>query len=551
MIYVPKLWTTLQTYTKQQFFADFFAGIVVGIVALPLAIAFAIASGVTPEKGLYTAIIAGFLISLLGGSRVQIGGPTGAFVVIVVGIIAKYGYDGLVLATIMAGFILIFMGLAKIGALIKYIPYPVITGFTSGIALIIFSSQVNDFFGLELKSIPTDFIDKWLVYFKGFSAIHPSAIFIGLLTLSIIILCSRISRRIPGSFFALIIATAVAHFMGFHIATIQSRFGSLPLSLPSMSIPYADWHLIKKLISPAITIAFLAAIESLLSAVVADGMIGGRHRSNMELIAQGIANIFSVIFSGIPATGAIARTATNIRNGGRTPVAGIVHAFVLILIMVFFWNWVGLIPMSCLAGILIYVAYTMSERRAFLSILRGPKMDAWVLALTFVITVLVDLTVAIEVGMIMASFLFMKQMAEATHIKVIQDDLDDADSNDELDDGHAVVVPVGVQVFEINGPLFFGMVDKFYNSIDLGAKSAKVIILRMRNVPYMDAGGLHALDVAHGRCKRRKINFLISEIHDQPLEVLSHSGLIDDIKKSNVFSDFESAVAAAKVKLAV
>ncbi len=544
MIYIPKLWTTLKTYNRRQFFADVMAGVVVGIVALPLAIAFAIASGVTPEKGLYTAIVAGFLVSLLGGSRVQIGGPTGAFVVIVVGIIGKYGYDGLVIATMMAGFILIFMGLAKIGALIKFIPYPVVTGFTSGIGLIIFSSQVSDFFGLNLKNVPTDFVDKWVLYFRGLPSIHVSSLMIGMLTLLTIFSCTRISRRIPGAFVALVLTTAVAHLFGLPVETIQSRFGDLPLSLPHASLPFADWALIRVLIGPAITIAFLAAVESLLSAVVADGMIGGRHRSNMELIAQGIANIFSVIFSGIPATGAIARTATNIRNGGRTPIAGIVHALVLILIMLFFWNWVGLIPMACLAGILIYVAYTMSEHRAFMSILRGPRMDATVLLITFSLTVLIDLTVAIEIGMILAAFMFMKQMAEATDIKMIKDEINDTEEG--VDIPETVNLPRGVQVFEINGPFFFGMVDKFYNTIDLGAKSAKVVVLRMRNVPYMDAGGLHALDVAFSRCRRKKIAFLISEIQHQPLEALVHSDLFRKITRSHIHSSFEHALAAAK-----
>ncbi len=544
VIFIPKLWTTLKTYNRRQFYADLMAGIVVGIVALPLAIAFAIASGVTPEKGLYTAIIAGFLISLLGGSRVQIGGPTGAFVVIVVGIIGKYGYDGLVIATIMAGFILIFMGLAKIGALIKFIPYPVVTGFTSGIGLIIFSSQVSDFFGLNLKNVPVDFVDKWVLYFRGLPSIHVSSLALGVLTLLIIFICTRISRRIPGAFVALVISTIVAHVLGLDVSTIQSRFGDLPLSMPHVALPYADWALIRVLIGPAMTIAFLAAVESLLSAVVADGMIGGRHRSNMELIAQGVANILSVIFSGIPATGAIARTATNIRNGGRTPIAGIIHAVVLVLIMLFFWDWVGLIPMASLAGILIYVAYTMSEHRAFLSIIRGPRMDAVVLLITFSLTVLVDLTVAIEIGMILAAFMFMKQMAEATDIKTIKDEIND--SEDGVDTSETVNLPRGVQVFEINGPFFFGMVDKFYNTIDLGAKSAKVVILRMRNVPYMDAGGLHALDVAYGRCKRKKIAFFISEIQHQPLEVLVHSDLFKKITRRHVHVSFDKALSAAK-----
>src|SRR5204862_3228534 len=428
------------------------AGVVVGIVALPLALAFAIASGVPPERGLYTAIIAGFLISALGGSRVQIGGPTGAFVVIVYGIVAKYGYEGLVVCTIIAGVLLIAMGLARMGALIKFIPYPVITGFTSGIAVIIFSGQVKDFLGLHIGTVPADFVEKWMTYAGHFDSIDWTTAGVAIGSLVVLLAWPRVSRIVPAPFVAMVLATIVVQFFHLNVATIGSRFGAVPSALPHPQSPAIPWDHIRDLISPSVTVALLAAIESLLSADVADGMIGGRHRSNMELVAQGIANIASALFGGIPATGAIARTATNVKNGARTPVAGIVHSLTLLLITIFFGRWAALIPLSCLAAILVVVSYHMSEWRTFRSELTAPKSDVVVLLATFILTVIVDLTVAIEVGMVLAAFLFMRRMAEVTNISIVTRELADADGEEEADP-NAVrdrSVPNGVEVFEIN-----------------------------------------------------------------------------------------------------
>ena len=541
-MFVPKLFTTLQDYSKRQFLSDITAGTIVGIVALPLAIAFAIASGVSPEKGLYTAIIAGFFISFLGGSRVQIGGPTGAFVIIVYGIIEKYGLNGLTIATIMAGVILILMGFAKLGGLIKYIPYPIITGFTAGIAVIIFSSQIKDFFGLQMGAIPGEFVGKWESYFQNFDTINFYALGVGLSSLLIIVVWPRFHQKIPGSLVALIVSTLLVNFFDVPIETIQSRFGDIPDSFPLPGVPQLSWSLISGLVVPATTIAFLAAIESLLSAVVADGMIGGRHRSNMELIAQGTANLFSPIFGGIPATGAIARTVTNIKNGGRTPIAGIVHALVLLLIMLLFGKWAGLIPLASLAAILIYVAYHMSERDAFIAVMKGPRSDVLVLWTTFLLTVLIDLTVAIEIGMILAAFLFMKQMADVTNIHILKSDLEDPE---ELPDPNAVqkrLIPKGIEVFEINGPFFFGSVDKFHDTINFGSQAPKVLILRMRFVPYMDAGGLHALDEVRSRCQKNRIFLLISDIHTQPLIAAEQSGFMKKLGEDHFFGNLDDSL---------
>jgi SulP family sulfate permease len=408
----PKLFDTLKNYNKQQFIADLVAGAIVGIVALPLAIAFAIASGVSPEKGLYTAIIAGFIISFLGGSRVQIGGPTGAFIVIVYGIVQQYGINGLIIATFIAGVILVFLGLARLGSIIKFIPHPLIVGFTSGIAVIIFSSQLKDFFDLKMGPVPADFIDKWLSYGQHFMSVNWYALVIGLLTVLIIIYFPKITRRIPGSLVALVLATLAVKLFHIPVDTIGSRFGKIPSSFPSPVFPHLNWIILKNLIRPAFTIAILGGIESLLSATVADGMIGGNHRSNMELVAQGAANIGSAIFGGIPATGAIARTATNVKSGGRTPVAGIVHAITLLIIMFIAGSWASLIPMSCLAGILVVVAYNMSEYQTFIHIAKGGRSDATVLVTTFLLTVFVDLTFALEAGMVMAVFFFMRKMIQ-------------------------------------------------------------------------------------------------------------------------------------------
>ncbi|HQJ46799.1 MAG TPA: SulP family inorganic anion transporter, partial [Ignavibacteriaceae bacterium] len=474
----PKLFTTIKDYSSKQFIMDLSAGTIVGIVALPLAIAFGIASGVTPEKGLITAIIAGFIISFLGGSRVQIGGPTGAFIVIVYGIVHQYGVNGLIIATLMAGVILVIMGFARFGSIIKFIPYPVIVGFTSGIALLIFSTQIKDFFGLQIDQIPSEFFDKWVGYFFGFSTINFYAFGIASLTLATILLFPKITHKIPGSIVALIVTTAIAYFFNLPVETIGSKFGELPSALPQPVFPQIDFAAIRELIQPATTIAILAAIESLLSAVVADGMIGGKHRSNMELIAQGVANIITPLFGGIPATGAIARTATNIKNGGRTPIAGIVHSLVLLLITLFFGHLARLIPLATLAAILVTVAYNMSEWRSFIAIFKSPKSDLIVLLTTFGLTVVFDLTIAIQVGMILAVILFMRSMALVTNVGIITRELKD---DDELFDANAIAskkVPKNVEVFEINGPFFFGAVSKFRDAIRIIETPPKVLIIR-------------------------------------------------------------------------
>src|SRR5690242_14888455 len=457
-ILIPKLVTELPTYDRSQFQRDVMAGIVVGIVALPLCIAFAIASGVTPDRGLWTGIVAGFLISALGGSKVQIGGPTGAFVVIVYGIVQKYGVDGLTVATLMAGVLLVIMGLARLGTIIKFIPHPVITGFTSGIAVIIFSSQVKDLLGLRMGAVPADFLAKWGEFIKHAGSFSPAAAGTAALTLAIIVLWPKVNRRIPGSFVALIAVTLPASLLHLPVETIGTRFGGLS-AVPHPQIPHLTFTEITGLAAPASTIAALAAIESLLSAVVADGMIGGHHRSNMELVAQGVANIASPLFGGIPATGAIARTATNIKNGGRTPIAGMTHAMTLLLVTLFFGRWAGLIPMATLAAILVVVAYHMSEWRTFAAELRSPKSDVAVLLTTFSLTVLVDLTVAIAVGMVLAAFLFIRRMASVTNVSAVTSELEDDVDDDSYAASGSVSqrrIPDGVEIYEINGPFFFG-----------------------------------------------------------------------------------------------
>jgi SulP family sulfate permease len=545
---VPKLATTLKSYSRAQFTADLSAGVIVGIVALPLAIAFGIASGVTPDRGLYTAIIAGFLISALGGSRVQIGGPTGAFVVIVYGIVQKFGVDGLIVATIMAGVFLVILGAVKLGSVIKFIPHPVIIGFTSGIAVIIFSSQVKDFLGLRMGSVPADFLEKWAAFATHFESVNVYAVVVAAFALAIIVAWPRINRRIPGPFVALVLATVVVQVFHLPVETIGSRFGGISASLPHLTLPHPTAAQIRLLVGPAFTIALLGAVESLLSAVVADGMIGGRHRSNMELVAQGIANIVTPLFGGIPATGAIARTATNVKNGGRTPVAGIIHAVTLLLITLFFGRWAALIPMAGLAAILVVVAYHMSEWRAFRAELTAPKSDVIVLVITFALTVLVDLSVAIEAGMVMAAFLFMRRMAEVTNVTAITRELED-DADTYATDPNGVrhrVVPNGVEVYEVNGPFFFGAAETFKDTLGQIARKPKVLIIRLRNVPAIDSTGLHALkDVVH-RTRHDGTLVLLSDVHTQPLVALGRSAVLDEIGEDNLFGNLDDALDRAR-----
>jgi SulP family sulfate permease len=552
-VLVPKLVTTLKTYDRSQLTADVIAGVIVGIVALPLSIAFAVASGVTPERGLWTAIVAGFLISALGGSRVQIGGPTGAFVVIVYGIVQQHGVDGLMLATLMAGVILIGLGLSGLGSAIKFIPHPVVTGFTSGIALIIFSSQVKDLFGLEMGEVPAEFFEKWRAFGAAAGTIDPVTVGVAALTLAVILAWPRLRTPVPGPFVALLVTSVLVALTDLPVETIGDRFGAIASSVPTPRLPEFDLATMGVLMGPALTIALLAAIESLLSAVVADGMIGGRHRSNMELVAQGVANLASPIFGGIPATGAIARTATNVKNGGRTPVAGIVHALTLLLITLFFGRWASEIPFAALAAILVVVAYHMSEWRAFKAEFTAPKSDLLVMLVTFALTVIVDLTVAIEVGMVLAAFLFMRRMAEVTNVQMVTRELIDQAGPDEPDPNATArrTIPEGVAIFEINGPFFFGAAKTFTDQVERVIGRPKVLILRMRNVPAIDSTGLHALRDVVRRARHAGSLVLLADVHAQPLFALVRSDLIDEIGQDVMFANLDDALNSARVHLGV
>jgi SulP family sulfate permease len=541
----PKLFTVLKEgYSKKSFLTDLNAGIIVGIVSLPLAIAFAIASGVKPEQGLYTAIIAGIIVAVLGGSRVQIAGPTGAFIVIVYGIVQKYGIDGLAAATLISGVILIFLGVARLGTLLKFIPYPLTVGFTSGIALIIFTSQIKDFLGLQINELPADFMSKWYVYFHNFSNVSFEAIAVSVFSLLIIVFWPRVSRKIPGPLAAIIASTLIVQIFNIKVDTIFSKFGAVPSSLPSPRLPSLSWDTITGVFSPAITLALLGSIESLLSAVVSDGMIRSRHRSNMELVAQGIANIFSPIFGGIPATGAIARTATNVKNGGRTPIAGIVQGIVLFLIMIFFGKWAALIPIPTLSAILVVVAYNMSEWRTFKKLLKSPRSDIIVLLLTFFLTVVVDLTVAIEVGVVLSAMFFMKRMAEVSQVNAITKDIKDDYEGKEESNETSLKMPDSVEIFEVYGSLFFGAVEQFTESMRVIEKKPKYLILETHNLLSIDASGIRALEDLYQQLKKQKTRFLISGLHKQPLFAIVQAELIDKIGEDNLFGSIEEALNA-------
>lgn len=546
----PKLFDTIRHYSLQQFRKDILAGVIVGIVALPLAIAFAIASGVSPEKGLYTAVIGGFIISALGGSRVQIGGPTGAFIVIVYGIVQLYGIDGLIIATFMAGIMLIIMGFARLGSVIKFIPHPLIIGFTSGIALIIFSSQVKDFFGLKMGVIPADFVAKWKSFIQYSQTINIYSLLIAVVTVAMISFWPKISRKIPGSLVAILVTTAIMQWFHLPVETIGSKFGNIPSSLPMPVIPHLDLITIKKLIQPAFTIALLGGIESLLSAVVSDGMIGGNHKSNMELVAQGTANIFSSIFGGIPATGAIARTATNVKNGGRTPIAGIVHSITLLLIMLVIGKWAALIPLATLSGILIVVSYNMSEWKSFVSVLKGSGTDAAVMLTTFLLTVLVDLTVAIEVGMVLAAFLFMRNMIKFSNVSVLTKEMEDNEEEKDLEAIENYSIPADVEVYEITGPLFFGAAYKFRDAMKFIEKRPKILIIRMRKVPIIDATGLKTIKEVFKESKHNGTKMILSEVESlQVIDELKSSRLLFAIGKANVTATFNEAIERSKAIL--
>jgi SulP family sulfate permease len=547
--WLPKTFTILRGYTGAQLFTDLQAGVIVGIVAIPLAIAFAIASGVPPERGLVTAVIAGFLISLFGGSRVQIGGPTGAFVVIVYGIVAKHGLDGLTICTVLAGLLLVAMGLARFGGAIKFIPYPVVTGFTSGIAVIIFSSQVKDLLGLEMGAVPGPFVAKWQALAGAVPTASPSAVGVSLASLVILVAWPKVSRKVPAPIVAILAASAAVAAFQIPVETIGSRFGEIHAAIPAPKLPDITLERVRELFSPAVTVALLAAIESLLSAVVADGMIGSRHKSNVELVGQGIANIASGLFGGMPATGAIARTATNVKNGGRTPVAGMAHAVTVLLVLVFLGQWARYIPMATLAAILAVVAYHMSEWRAFAHLFKTPKSDVAVLLTTFFLTVLIDLTVAVQVGVVLAAFLFIKRMADVTNVGAVTQELTDAPDGTMTADADGVArrrIPAGIEIYEVNGPFFFGAADKIKDVLHFVARKPKVFILRMRNVPVMDASGIRVLDDLFQSFEHQGIRFLIAGIHAQPLVALDRAGKLDDYGRENFVATLDEALEAAR-----
>ncbi|MEO8433071.1 MAG: SulP family inorganic anion transporter [Acidobacteriota bacterium] len=545
----PKSVVALRGYTLRQFLADLQAGVIVGIVAIPLALAFAIASGVAPEKGLVTAVVAGFLISLLGGSRVQIGGPTGAFVVIVYGIVEKYGVDGLILCTVMAGVLLIGLGVARFGGAIKFIPFPVVTGFTSGIAIIIFSSQMKDLLGLEMTSVPAPFLAKWHALGAHAGTFSPAAMAVSAGSLAILVLWPRVSRRIPAPIVAIVAVTVAVALLHVPVETLGSKFGEIHASLPVPSFPSFSLERVRELFPPALTVALLAAIESLLSAVVADGMIGARHKSNVELVAQGVANIASGLFGGIPATGAIARTATNVKNGGRTPVAGMVHSVTVMLVLLFLGRWARYIPLATLAAILVVVAYHMSEWRAFRSLIRAPRGDVAVLLTTFLLTVVVDLTVAVQVGVVLAAFLFIRRMADVTNVGMITSELVDAPDGTMSSDAGGIsrrAVPAGVEVYEVNGPFFFGAADKIRDVLGVVTRKPAVFILRMRNVPAIDASGIRVLDDLHRSLGHRGIRFLVAGIHPQVLAALERTGSLERFGRENIVADIDEALSRAR-----
>ncbi len=548
----PKLLSCMKNYDKSTFMADLMAGIIVGIVALPLAIAFGIASGVSPEKGIITAIIAGFIIACLGGSKVQIGGPTGAFIVIVYGVIQQYGETGLIIATIMAGVMLILLGIFKLGAVIKFIPYPIIVGFTSGIAVTIFTTQIADLFGLDFAGdkVPGDFIGKWIVYINHFDTINWWNTAVSILSIVIIAITPKFSKKIPGSLIAIVFVTLGVYLLKQYggvdcIDTIGDRF-TIKSELPDAEMPVIDWNAIRNLFPVALTIAILGAIESLLSAAVADGVIGDRHDSNTELIAQGAANIVAPLFGGIPATGAIARTMTNINNGGKTPVAGVIHAVVLLLILLFLMPLAQYIPMACLAGVLVIVSYNMSGWRTFKALMKNPKSDVAVLLITFFLTIIFDLTIAIEVGMLIACVLFIKRVMETTQISVIKDEIDpNLESDMNLHEEH-LVVPQGVEVYEINGPYFFGIATQFEEVMSQIGDRPKVRVIRMRKVPFIDSTGLHNLSNLCMMSQKENIKIILSGVNEKVFSVLERSGFNELLGKENICPNINVALERAK-----
>ncbi|MBQ1854599.1 MAG: sulfate permease [Prevotella sp.] len=550
-LWKPKLLTTIKNYDRKTFMADLMAGIIVGIVALPLAIAFGIASGVSPEKGIITAIVAGFIIAACGGSKVQIGGPTGAFIVIVYGIIQQYGMQGLTIATLMAGVFLILLGVLRLGTIIKYIPYPIVVGFTSGIAVTIFTTQIKDLLGMDMAQVPSDFIEKWIAYAHNLGSIDLWSTIVGLVSVAIIALMPRLSSKVPGSLVAIIVMTvAVLLLQHYGIATSVETIGdrfSISSALPDASVPPLSWDAVKSLVAPALTIAVLGAIESLLSATVADGVTGDRHDSNTELIGQGLANIASPLFGGIPATGAIARTMANITGGGRTPVAGIIHAVVLLLIFLFLMPLARYIPMACLAGVLVVVSYGMSGWRSFRALMRNPKSDVTVLLLTFFLTIIFDLTIAIEVGLICACLLFMRRMAETTEVRAILDEIDlNEDADMERGNLEHLTIPEGVEVYEINGPYFFGAGNRFEDIMSRYGDRPRVRIIRMRKVPFIDSTGLHNLENLCLMSQREGITIVLSGVNPKVEAVLRKNHVDQLLGSENICNHIDLALARAR-----
>lgn len=545
----PKLWDSIKTYTKEKFFGDLMSGIIVGIVALPLAIAFGIASGVSPEKGIITAIIGGFVVSFLGGSSVQIGGPTGAFIVIVYGIIQNFGIEGLTVATLLAGIFLVLMGVLRLGTVIKFIPYPIIVGFTSGIALTIFTTQVKDLFGMTIDKMPGDFLSKWVVYAQHLGSVSWISLLVGLLSIALIVLTPRVSKKIPGSLVAIVVMTIAAYLLREYagitnLETIGDRF-EINAALPAPARISLNLETVHLLLPSAFTIAMLGAIESLLSATVADGVTGDRHRSNTELIAQGAANIIVPVFGGIPVTGAIARTMTNINNGGSTPVAGLIHAAVLLLILLFLGPLTRHIPMACLAGVLVVVSYNMSEWRTFRSLLKNPAHDVMVLLVTFFLTVIFDLTIAIEIGLLLAMVLFMRRMMETTQVSVSTDRLDLSADGEIRHDDEVLKIPSGVEVYEIDGPFFFGVANKFDECMKQLSTKPRIRIIRMRKVPFIDSTGLHNLESLCRLSQREHIHIILSGVNDQVRAMIMKSRMDERIGRENICGDIHEALARA------
>jgi len=548
---VPALFSSMaEGYNGQRFLQDIMAGVIVGIVALPLAIAFGIASGVNPEQGIITAIVGGIIISLLSGSQVQIGGPTGAFIVVVFAIISEHGYSGLALATLMAGVILVLMGMARLGAVIKFIPYPMTVGFTAGIAVIIATGQLKDFLGLAISTPAADFPHKILDYSRHLDSFNPQALVVGLVAITLLIGWPRLTRKVPGSMVAILVTTALVHLVDLKVATIGSQFGAVPAVFPTPRLPVIDWRQVPVLIPHALTIALLGAIESLLSAVVADGMTGTRHRSNMELVAQGVANLAAPLFGGIPVTGAIARTATNIKNGAQTPVAGVVHGVVLLFILLFFGRWATLIPMATLAAVLLVVAYHMSEWRHFVRLLRSPRADILVMLCTFGLTVFVDLTVAIEAGVVLSALLFMHRMSQATEVRNITRELhEDFEREDEL----AIAtreVPAGVEVFEIHGPFFFGAANQFKDTLSIVKSRPRVLILRMRHVPFLDATAMRAMEDMVDRIRREGTALILSGVSPALRTALLQGELRAKLVEVAILPDIDASLVEARRILA-